>query len=99
MRAGMRGADRIEDAWELSDGSAAHRANDDEETIELADLIAAQRAGAAWFGAEFARREEAEQREREAVRTWRPVIAHPEPVDASVEDDVVGGAPNGLGIA
>jgi hypothetical protein len=93
-------AERVDEVWEMSDGSAPrHTDDDDVETIELAVLIDAQRAGAAWFGAEFARREEAEQRERDSVAHWRPAQAQPEPVDASVEDDVVGGAPSDLGIS
>ena len=104
-------ADReIEDAWELSDGSAAQRADiEDDSGMELALLAYAQRsaarAGAEWFAAEFARREEEEQSHRQAVARWEP--AQPsasgppesELVDASVEDNVIGGAPTGLGIA
>jgi hypothetical protein len=104
-------ADReIEDAWELSDGSAAQRADiEDDSGMELALLAYAQRsaarAGAEWFAAEFARREEEEQSHRQAVARWEP--AQPpssgppesELVDASVEDNLIGGAPTGLGIA
>jgi hypothetical protein len=104
-------ADReIEDAWELSDGSAAQRADiEDDSGMELALLAYAQRsaarAGAEWFAAEFARREEEEQSRRQRVAKWEP--AQPsesqppesELVDASVEDNLIGGAPTGLGIA
>jgi hypothetical protein len=104
-------ADRqIEDAWELSDGSAAQRADiEDDGGMELALLAYAQRsaarAGAEWFAAEFARREEEEQSRRQTVAKWEPAqrsVSGPpevELVDASVEDNVIGGAPTGLGIA
>jgi hypothetical protein len=110
-------ADRdLEDAWQLSDGSAAQRVDiEDDSAMELALLSYAQRsaarAGAEWFAAEFARREEEEQSQRETVARWEPAqpvsaaqpaaTASPEPqlVDASVEDNVIGGAPAGLGIA
>jgi hypothetical protein len=104
-------ADReIEDPWELSDGSAAQRADIEDDTgMELALLSYAQRsaarAGAEWFAAEFARREEEEQSRRQTVARWEPAqpsVSGPsevELVDASVEDNVIGGAPTGLGIA
>jgi len=105
------GADRVDDAWDLSDGSAALRADiEDDRALELGLLAYAQRSaaktGAAWFAAEFARREEEERRERELAEGWRPRMVAPAPpvaaddglVDASVEDNLVGGAPRGLGI-
>jgi hypothetical protein len=62
--------------------------------------------GAEWFAAEFARREEDERLERERAVRWHTTVESdpvPSPdtglIDASVEDDVVGGAPAGLGIA
>jgi hypothetical protein len=99
-------ADRVDDPWQLSDDSAADRADIEQDRgLELALLAYAQRSaartGAEWFAAEFARREEEEQRQRGAIARWEPSVAAPDPglVDASVEDDVVGGAPTGLGIA
>jgi len=93
--------DRIDEVWEMSDGSAPQR-TDDDDTVELAVLVDAQRsaarAGAAWYAAEFARRDEEEERERAAIPRWEPPALEPA-VDASVEDDVVGGAPSGLGLA
>ena len=104
-------ADRVDDAWELSDGSAALRADlEDDGAMELGLLAYAQRSaartGAAWFAAEFARREEEERRDRELTERWQPPTVEPESpvapdaglVDASVEDNLVGGAPAGLGI-
>jgi hypothetical protein len=96
-------AERDGDRWELSDGSAAQRVDIEEsQEMELALLVSAQRsaarAGAEWYAAEFARRDEEEQRQRASVQRWEPANAESELVDASVEDDVVGGAPTGLGI-
>jgi hypothetical protein len=62
--------------------------------------------GAEWFAAEFARREEEERLQREGAVRSRTSVDEPVPdsppegtlIDASVEDDVVGGAPAGLGI-
>ena len=99
-------AARRDDPWQLSDGSAARPTDPDEDqSVELALLAYAQRtaarAGAEWFEAELARRDEAERAEREAVVGWRAgaVASVPELVDASVEDSVVGGAPSGLGFS
>jgi hypothetical protein len=88
------------DPWQLSDGSPAQP---EEPSIEMALLAYAQRsaakAGAAWFEAEFARREQEEQRERGQVRRLEPAVEPPSDiVDASVEDSVVGGAPRGRGL-
>jgi hypothetical protein len=101
----MRGeAVRDDDPWRLSDGSAARPDDADEErSTEMALLRYAQRsaakAGAEWFEAEFARREEQEQRERGEVQRWEPSTEpRSELVDASVEDSVVGGSPRGLGL-
>jgi hypothetical protein len=101
----MRGeAVRDDDAWRLSDGSPGQPSDpDDDQSMELALLAYAQRsaakAGAEWFEAEFARREEEEQRERGRLRRLEPPKEPtPELVDASVEDNVVGGAPRGLGL-
>ena len=93
---------RDDDPWRMSDGSPAQPPDaDEEQSIDMALLAYAQRsaakAGAEWFEAEFARREEEERRERGEVRRLRPPAA-PELVDASVEDSVVGGAPRGLGL-
>ena len=93
--------DHIDEVWAMSDGSAPQITEEDE-TDELDLLVDAQRsaarAGAAWYAAEFARREEEEERERAATPRWEPRALEPA-VDASVEDDVVGGAPSGLGLA
>jgi len=95
---------RDDDAWRMSDGSPARAPDaDEEQSIDMALLAYAQRsaakAGAEWFEAEFARREEEERRERGEVRRLRPrAEPPPELVDASVEDNVVGGAPRGLGL-
>ena len=67
----------------------------------------AARVGAEWFAAEFARREELERLELEVAERRRPIVDAPglrsvpeiALVDASVEDQVVGGAPTSLGIA
>jgi hypothetical protein len=106
------GADRVDDAWQLSDGSAALRADlEDDGAMELGLLAYAQRSaarvGAEWFAAEFARRDAEEQRQREVAERWQPPTvasestapADPGLVDASVEDNLIGGAPAGLGIA
>jgi hypothetical protein len=95
---------RDDDPWQLSDGSAAQPAEPaEDQSVEVALLAYAQRsaarAGAEWFEAEFARREEVERRERGEIRRLGPPAEPvPELVDASVEDDVVGGAPRGLGL-
>jgi len=96
-------------AWRLDDAPATPGANLEEERMERALLAYAQRSaarvGAEWFAAEFARREEDERLER-AVAPQAAVDGHvvdPSPelmlVDASVEDQVVGGVPAGLGLA
>jgi len=67
----------------------------------------AARVGAEWFAAEFARREELERLELEVAERRLPIVDAPglrsvpeiALVDASVEDQVVGGAPTSLGIA
>jgi hypothetical protein len=105
------GADRVQDAWPLSDGSASLAADPDEERWVANALFAyahqaAARSGAEWFAAEFARREEEEQRRSDAAapyprtRTDTPCVAPQESqvVDASVEDQLVGGGEPGLGL-
>src|SRR6185312_16293806 len=107
--------DRFVDAWRLGDapetsGSTSGSGTQDEE-IERALLSYAQRSaarvGAEWFAAEFARREELERQELEGAERRLPIVDAPglssvteiALVDASVEDQVVGGAPTSLGIA
>ena len=107
----MRGeGDRFVDAWRL-DASATTGSGFEDEQVERALLAYAQRSaarvGAEWFAAEFARREEQERLDRERAEMRSAIVHEPSPValpeielvDASVEDDVVGGAPTGLGIA
>ena len=106
--------DRFVDAWRLGDapetsGSTSGSGTQDEE-IERALLAYAQqsaaRVGAEWFAAEFARREELERLELEGAERRLPIVDAPglssvpeiALVDASVEDQVVGGAPTSLGI-
>ena len=104
------GADRVEDVWQMSDGSSALAASLDDIEVEH-DLLAyaqrsAARAGAEWYAAEFRRRDEEEQRAPE-VRAGAPLpgpqvaataIAEDRGlVDASAEDQLVGGAPASLG--
>ena len=107
--------DRFVDAWRLGDapetsGSTSGSGTQDEE-MERALLAYAQRSaarvGAEWFAAEFARREEVERLELEGAERRLPIVGAPglssvpeiALVDASVEDQVVGGAPTSLGIA
>jgi hypothetical protein len=97
-------------AWRLDDASATLGTDLEDERLEHALLAYAQRSaarvGAEWFAAEFARREEDERSQREGAAGRRDVVDEPlrnstpevALVDASVEDDVVGGAPTGLGI-
>jgi hypothetical protein len=103
--------DRFVDAWRLGDTAATIGSGPQDEEMERALLAYAQRSaarvGAEWFAAEFARREEQERLEIEEtgrqltaaeapVPSWSPEIAL---VDASVEDQVVGGTSTSLGIA
>jgi len=104
------GADRVEDVWQMSDGSSALAASLDDIEVEH-DLLAyaqrsAARAGAEWYAAEFRRRDEEEQRAPEVrAGTHMPesqIAATPTAedrglVDASAEDQLVGGAPASLG--
>ena len=107
--------DRFVDAWRLGDapetsGSTSGSGTQDEE-MERALLAYAQqsaaRVGAESFAAEFARREELERLELEVAERRRPIVDAPglrsvpeiALVDASVEDQVVCGAPTSLGIA
>jgi hypothetical protein len=97
-------------AWRLDDAPATLGADLEDDRMEHALLAYAQRAaarvGAEWFAAEFARREEDERSQREGASGRREAVdarvPDPSPevtlIDASVEDDVVGGAPVGLGI-
>jgi hypothetical protein len=97
-------------AWRLSETPETFRVDLEDERMEHALLAYAQRSaarvGAEWFAAEFARREEDERLQREGAARSRETIDEPVPepspevtlVDASVEDDVVGGAPAGIGI-
>jgi hypothetical protein len=98
MFASMR-EEAVRDGWEPNAPEESDEGGLDGAVFEHARRSAAK-AGAAWFEAEFARREEEERRDREAVIGWRPgdVETVPELVDSSVEDDAVGGSPNGLGI-
>lgn len=103
-------ADRVVTTWRPADAPATRGADvDDEDSMERALLAYAQRSaarvGAEWFAAEFARRDEDERLEREDAWTWRSPLGRAAPdmapaaglIDASVEDDVVGGTPAGLG--
>jgi hypothetical protein len=103
-------ADRVVSTLRPVDAPAARGADvDDDETVERALLAYAQRSaarvGAEWFAAELARRDEDERLEREDAWTWRSSLGGAAPdmappaglIDASVEDDVVGGTPTGLG--
>ena len=97
-------AGRVDDPWLMSDGSAAIAEEDIDPTVELALLSYAQRSaarsGAEWFAAEFQRREDEEQRQRELADWPDPAAATGQDVglvDASVENDLIGGAPTGLG--
>ena len=98
-------AGRVDDPWLMSDGSAAIAEEDIDPTVELALLSYAQRSaarsGAEWFAAEFQRREDQEQRLRENADWPDPADALSGQdvglVDASVENDLIGGAPTGLG--
>ena len=103
------GADRVDDVWQMSDGSSALAASLDDIEVED-DLLAyaqrsAARVGTAWYVAEFRRREEEEQRgpEAKADAAWPapvpPVVEDHGLVDASAEDQLVGGAPCSLGFA
>lgn len=106
------GADRVDDVWQMSDGSSALAASLDDIEVED-DLLAyaqrtAARAGTAWYVAEFRRREEEEQRGPEAKvdAAWQapqiavaPVVEDQGLVDASAEDQLIGGAPSSLGFA
>ena len=105
------GADRVDDVWQMSDGSSALAASLDDVTVDHALLAYAQRAaakvGSEWFAAELQRRDEEEQRGREAPAdavwakpeiTVAPVVEDQGLVDASAEDQLVGGAPSSLGI-
>ena len=93
----------------MSDGSSALAASLDDIEVEH-DLLAyaqrsAARAGAEWYAAEFRRRDEEDQRRPEA----KPAAAWPSRstagapllgeglVDASAEDQLIGGAPVSLG--
>jgi hypothetical protein len=103
------GADRVDDVWQMSDGSSALAASLDDIEVED-DLLAyaqrtAARAGTAWYVAEFRRREEEEQRGPEATAdvAWpapvAPLVEDQGLVDASAEDQLIGGAPSSLGFA
>jgi hypothetical protein len=106
------GADRVDDVWQMSDGSSALAASLNDIEVED-DLLAyaqrtAARAGTAWYVAEFRRREEEEQRGPEAKvdAAWQapqiavaPVVEDQGLVDASAEDQLIGGAPSSLGFA
>ena len=104
------GADRVDDVWQMSDGSSALAASLDDIEVEH-DLLAyaqrsAARAGAEWYAAEFRRRDEEEQRApraragvplSESRIAATPVAEDRGLVDASAEDQLVGGAPASLG--
>jgi len=104
------GADRVDDVWQMSDGSSALAASLDDIEVED-DLLAyaqrsATRAGTAWYVEEFRRRDEEEQRRprahpdaagRAPQIAASPVVAEEGLVDASAEDQLVGGAPAALG--
>jgi hypothetical protein len=97
-------------AWRLDETPQTFRVDLEDERIEHALLAYAQRSaarvGAEWFAAEFARREEEERLQRQGALGSRKIVDEPVPeslpevtlIDASVEDEVVGGAPAGLGI-
>ena len=97
-------------AWRLDDAAATLGTDGEDELVEHALLAYAQRSaarvGAAWFAAEFARREQVERLEHELAAVPQEAAHDAAPtasrevtlVDASVEDDVVGGAPAGLGL-
>ena len=97
-------------AWRLDDASARLTADPEDERMERALLAyahrSAARVGAEWFAAEFARRDEEERlqqdRAGEGPETLAVAVRPPAPevtlVDASVEGDVVGGPPLGLGL-
>jgi hypothetical protein len=101
--------DRFVD-WRLDDAPATLGADLEDDRIEHALLAYAQpsaaRMGAEWFAAEFARREEDERLQRRGAAGPRGTVDEPVPdsspeftlIDSSVEDDVVGGSPTGLGI-
>ena len=106
------GADRIEDVWQMSDGSSALAASLDDIVVDNALLAYAQRSaarsGAEWFAAELQRRDEEEQRELEAKQgaaEQGPKIAlvavadDQGLVDASAEEQLIGGAPSSMGLA
>ncbi len=106
------GADRVDDVWQMSDGSSALAASlddivDDDGLLAYAQRSAA-RAGTAWYLEEFRRRDEEEQGRPEARADagWpapqiaaAPVVEDEGLVDASAEDQLVGGAPSSLGFA
>lgn len=105
------GADRVDDVWQMSDGSSALAASlddigDDDGLLAYAQRSAA-RAGTAWYVEEFRRRDEEEQGgpEAKADAVWpAPQIADAPVedqglVDASAEDQLIGGAPSSLGFA
>jgi len=97
-------------AWRLDDAPATPDANLEEERMERALLAyahrSAARAGAEWFAAEFARREEADRLDEARDTERREALDTPAPapsreitlIDASVEHAVVGGAAIGLGL-
>ena len=103
------GADRVDDVWQMSDGSSALAASlddivDDDGLLAYAQRSAA-RAGTAWYVEEFRRRDEEERSgpEAKADAVWPapvvPVVEDQGLVDASAEDQLVGGAPSSLGFA
>ena len=102
------GADRVDDVWQMSDGSSALAASLDD-VVDDGLLAYAQRsatrAGTAWYVEEFRRRDEEEQRgpEAQAAAAWpapaAPVVEDEGLVDASAEDQLIGGAPSSLGLA
>jgi len=82
------GADRVDDLWQMSDGSSALAASLDDVIVEDELLAYAQRsaarAGAEWYAAEFQRRDEEERRQirtdedRPAAQDVPPGITAPE---------------------
>ncbi len=85
------GADRVDDAWQLRDDSVALSDGiEDDEALELALLAYAQRSaartGAQWYAAEFARRDEEEDRQRELTARWRPATVAPGPAPRRTPD-------------